>query len=168
MTIRHPATWPLLIALLACALAAPCEAGDAGSAAAVDEAGVLKAHAAIRAAALAGSVDRLAALLHADLTLSHAGIRQSKTEWLEAIRSGELRYQAIEDTIHRLRLYGKTAVVTGQRALRLVWGGKEFSPRLQYTAVYVSGSGGWLLAAYHSDELRQPPEGQPPRVTPGP
>lgn len=157
MTIRHPATWPPLIALLAFALAASCGAGDGGSAAAGDEAAAREAHGAIRAAALSGSVDRLAPLLHADLTLSHAGIRQTKAQWLEAIRSDELRYQAIEDTIHQVRLYGKTAVVTGHRALRLVWGGRELSPRLQYTAVYASVDDGWLLVAYHSDELRETP-----------
>ena len=148
--LRTPGAAALLVAL-----AASMAAGQAVAAAQpADASGVMAAEEAIRSALVSGSLDDVAGWLDDGLTLSHAGIIQTKQEWLGALRSGAMRYLSIANADQRVRLFEQTAVVTGRRAVRLSWGGSEHNPSLQYTAVYHYGDGRWKLVAYHSDELR--------------
>ncbi len=146
---RRPGVVAVVIVMAALTLPA------SPAAAAQDAAGVIAAEESLCAALTSGSIDNAAPWLADDVTLSHAGIMQSGREWLDAIRSGVMRYIWIESSDQRVRIFDGTAVLTGRRALRIVWNGTEHAPRLQYTSVYHLMEGRWRLVAYHSDELRE-------------
>jgi len=105
-------------------------------------------------ALLAADAAALELLLADDLLFVHvSGWAQTKQEYVESIRRGALKYEAIEHRNVRVRIYGEAAVLTGRSAL------KVRSERRQgqlldvdnlFTAVYTKTGGRWQLAVWQS------------------
>jgi ketosteroid isomerase-like protein len=78
------------------------------------------------------------------------GIVRTKSERIELIRSGELRYLDLgaEDDVN-LRLYGSVAVVTGRSSTNVVEvdGEERRSGVRRFTAVWVYEGGAWRQVA---------------------
>jgi hypothetical protein len=90
-------------------------------------------------------------LLADELRFTHAdGSVETKYEFIASLESGNLDYQAIETSDVQVRIYGETAVVTGNARLRIVTRGVPQRVKLLYTAVYVRAEGEWRLVAYQS------------------
>jgi len=93
----------------------------------------------------------LATLFSNNLTYTHStGTVQSKSELMEAIISGKIRYRSIESPQPRVRVYAASAIVTGRVDMELETDGRSFSARSRFTAVYVLEEGFWRLVAYQS------------------
>jgi ketosteroid isomerase-like protein len=104
-------------------------------------------------AMVAGDAAALGALLGDDLVYTHSSASvDSKASLIEGIRSGRFSYQKIERPQEEIRVYGPSAVVTGQARISL--GGAN--PRvlnLRYTDVWVRGEQGWQMVAWQSTPM---------------
>jgi ketosteroid isomerase-like protein len=104
-------------------------------------------------AMVAADVAALEALLGDDLVYTHSSASlDTKASLIEGIRTGRFSYQKIERPREEIRVYGPSAVVTGQARIEL--GGA--SPRvlnLRYTDVWVKRERGWQMVAWQSTPM---------------
>jgi ketosteroid isomerase-like protein len=90
-------------------------------------------------------------LLSDDLTYCHAGGKmQTKSEYIAAVMNGPSHYESMTFTDMKIRLYGKTAILTGSVDVKLT-NAPVFSVRTLH--VYVENNGQWQLAAHESTRL---------------
>lgn len=80
----------------------------------------------------------------------------NKSQWLERakarlaeIRSGKFRFDHYSYDDLRIRIYGNTAVVTGQATTVGQREGKVFKSNLRFTNVWVKREGRWQRVAFH-------------------
>jgi hypothetical protein len=93
-------------------------------------------------------------VLAEDLTYTHSnGLFETKKVHIDNIQSGNLVYQSIKVESMSVRVYGKSAVITGIATVGGILKGKEFSLRLRYSDVYVKKKGKWRLVAWQSLKL---------------
>jgi hypothetical protein len=109
------------------------------------------------AAMQAGDVGTLDGLLAPELTYTHSNAKvETKAEFLEAIRSGSLKYLRIVPSDTNVRVYGDTAVRTGRCAFEVEMGGQTLKPVTRFTDVYVRSGGSWRLVAWQSTRIPEP------------
>ncbi len=132
----------LLFALLCTAACAV--AGPADEVRAADTARVM--------ATIAGDTARLAPLLAADLSYGHSnGRAQTKEEFLEAVRSNRVRYEAYDyETVQITPVAADLALMTGTARLRATAGAERVAFRLRFLSVWRREDGAWRLFAYQS------------------
>ena len=105
-------------------------------------------------AMIEGDLVSLNRMLGDDLTYTHAsGWTQSKSELLESLRSGNLRYLSMEPANEKVRSYGTTVVGTGRAVFKVRLNGKELNVQLRFIDVYVRRQGRWQLVAWQSTRL---------------
>ena len=106
------------------------------------------------AAMVAQDIAALEPLLAEDLTYGHSnGEFQDKAQFLETIREGRLRYEAIGVQGLTVRHYGSVAIVTGQILISGRAGDQPVTLNLRYTDAYVNRDGRWQLVAWQSTRL---------------
>jgi len=99
-------------------------------------------------------LDSLEGVLDDRLKFVHSnGWTESKKELIEDIKSGKLQYKSIEARDLFVRLYPKTAILTGKGNFNVMLDGSEILINLSYTEVYVRKKGKWLLASRHANRL---------------
>ena len=97
-------------------------------------------------------------LLAPELSYAHSsGSVQNRSELLEALGAGTLRYTAIRTREVAARAFNSTGVVVATADLEVMAGGAPRSIAIGYTATYLRRSGRWQLVAYRSTAL--PPAG---------
>jgi hypothetical protein len=69
--------------------------------------------------------------------------------------AGEFKQVSYEPDDMKVRVYGKTAVVTGRTTTKLQSKDREVINRSRFTDVFVKRDGRWQLVAGHSSRLRQ-------------
>ena len=93
----------------------------------------------------------LGEILSEDLTYIHSnGLFETKTDHIANIRSGLLVYKSMQPEDRQIKVYRKSAVITGLIKVTGVLKEKEFNIRLRYTDVYVKKKGKWQLVAWQS------------------
>lgn len=93
-------------------------------------------------------------LLAPELTYIHSdGELESKAQFLATLRSGRLRYQAIEPSELEARLYGDAGVVTGLSRMRVKVGSELHRFSIRFTALYRHVTTGWVLVAWQATRL---------------
>jgi len=75
------------------------------------------------------------------------GAEIDKTTLLEVIRSGQLKFETIEPSEVRLRLYRDAAIVTGRTHMYGRFGDVPFTVYSRYTHVYIQQETEWRLAS---------------------
>ena len=96
----------------------------------------------------------LGQLLATDLTYTHTdGAQNTRAEFLRIVGTGALRYASIAPEAREVRVFGSSAIVTGQSAMRVEAGGQAQAFRIRYLAVYRHGVRGWELIAWQSTRL---------------
>jgi len=75
------------------------------------------------------------------------GGETSKSEILQAVQSGQVRFAEIEVMDRHPRLYGKAAVVTGSTRMTIRFDNTAFEVRSRYTHVYCELEGTWRLVS---------------------
>jgi hypothetical protein len=99
-------------------------------------------------------LDSLEGVLDDRLVFTHSnGWTENKKELIQDIKSGKLRYQSIESRDIIVRLYPKTAILTGKGKFKVVLDGNELLFDLAYTEIYVMKGKKWLLASRHSNRM---------------
>lgn len=105
-------------------------------------------------ALLAADVAALEALLGDDLLYVHAGgWAQTRKEFLESIRKGELKYDSMQHHDVRVRVYGDAAVLTGRSAVGVRSARRQMQlleMEILFTAVYAKSGGHWQLVVWQS------------------
>ncbi len=96
----------------------------------------------------------LEALLHEDLTYSHSNTKnESKADVIQSVTSGAASVEAIDFADTTVRIYGNTALVKGNVAIRNNAGGKSTTANLNILHVWVKSSKGWQLVARQATRL---------------
>jgi ketosteroid isomerase-like protein len=109
------------------------------------------------AAMIAGDLDTLGALLADELTYTHSSGRvDTKVQFLDSLRTGRQKYFAIAPEDTAVRVFGDTAVSTGQSAMHVSAGGQESRFRIRFTDVWVRRGGRWQMVAWQSTRLPEP------------
>ena len=108
------------------------------------------------AAVISANIARLQQLLSDDLTYTHSSaLVESKTDFLNSIKSGTIKYEAMNHKMVKVSLYGDTAVLRGQSDVKLQSKGQPLSLQLRFIAVYVKKDGRWQMTAWQSTRLQQ-------------
>ena len=101
-----------------------------------------------------GDLAALAPMLAGDLVYVHSdGALENKEQFLARLRSGGMRYRAIEAQETEVRVEGRTAIVTGIASMAVTMNGTDRDIRLRYTSVYRLSGGRWLLTNWQSTRL---------------
>jgi chitin disaccharide deacetylase len=124
----------------------------AGVAVAHPQSELVRAHGAFHQALRDADASALDRLLDEHFTWTHTdGLVQSKSELVEKIRGGKLRYSELSTDQETFNEYAKAAVVTGHSRRRYADATKPFE--LRYTLTFVKVGREWKVAAYHTTIL---------------
>ncbi len=116
-----------------------------------EECAVRDCHAVWFAGLLEENIQKLDQVLAEDVTLSFPdGSLWGKSDFLDDLRSGDLKYDAVDEEEEQVRLYGHVAVVNGTATLQYTYGGESDEERLRYTAVYALPARDCKMVAWHS------------------
>jgi hypothetical protein len=86
-----------------------------------------------------------------DLQYAHAGGQtQTKEQYLAAVTNGPPHYESFTFSDLKIKLYGKSAVLTGFVDVKMA--GQD-SFRVRTLQVYVENNGQWQMAAHQSTRL---------------
>jgi uncharacterized protein (TIGR02246 family) len=154
-SLRQPLAASLLSILFVVAFAvlpaAPARAADAAQQA---EQAVLDAHEKRRAATLKGDAEAVAAMMTDDFTFTHPNaVVETKAQFVDALKSGQLRYRSITDEARQARVHGDTGIVSGTCRIVVNASGTEFDVRVRFTELWVKMDGGWRMALWHATEV---------------
>jgi ketosteroid isomerase-like protein len=109
---------------------------------------VLAVDEARRLAMLHGDVTALDSLLAEDVTIFWGdGTADDKASTLALFRSGRLRYAQLDYDSTRVRVYGQTAIVTGQAHIRAQSDEHALAYLVRQTRIYVRQKVRWCLVA---------------------
>jgi hypothetical protein len=75
------------------------------------------------------------------------GSEVSKSILLSVIQSGQLRFETISPGDVRVRLYDRTAIITGRTQMHGWFGDAPFAVQSRYTHVYIQHQVQWCLAS---------------------
>ena len=86
-----------------------------------------------------------------DLYYCHSnGHIGTKSSFVQSIKDGKLTYQEMVPEELKVRIYGKTAVITGQCAAKVLSNGQQLNTRFRFTDVYVKNKAGWQMVSWQS------------------
>lgn len=103
------------------------------------------------AAIIAADGTALNRLLHEDMIYTHSsGLADTKASFIDALASGKFVYKRIENTKESVRLYGDTALVSGQAAIDIDVDGAPRKLNLCYLAAWTRTEAGWKFVAWQS------------------
>ena len=99
----------------------------------------------------ANDLAALAPLLDDGLTYCHStGAVENKEQYLESLRSGEVKYVAMQRDIAHFGLWGACAVMQGSVEVTAEIGGEPYRTRAAFTATWVRAHGAWRMAAWQA------------------
>lgn len=87
-------------------------------------------------------------------THSHGGT-DTKQSYIQSIRDGKSKYDAIDIEEQKVRIYGNTAVINGMCMVKATNNGETINTHLKYTDVYVRKGKQWQMVAWQSIKLAQ-------------
>jgi len=122
--------------------------------ASLDRKALLASNSARFTAMVRGDLPALDTLLGPELSYIHSdGALESKAQFLATLRTGRLRYQAIEPSDLKTRLYGDVGIVTGRSRMRLLAGSELLQFSVRFTAIYRRTAKNWVLVAWQSTRV---------------
>jgi len=109
-------------------------------------------------AALHADAAALERLLADDLDYCNfRGDCETKRQYIDAVKSGSLKYKSIEPTVERVKLFVDTAAVTGRVRVTATRDGLERTIHASYLAVLAWRDGRWQLTSWSSTLLELQP-----------
>ena len=79
----------------------------------------------------------------------------NKKQEIEKVRTGDLKFESGKSADVRVKIFGKTAVVTGKFTAKGQSKNQNFTFAERYTAVFVKRNGRWQMVAEQSTEIAQ-------------
>jgi ketosteroid isomerase-like protein len=96
----------------------------------------------------------LEAMLHGELLYTHSsGVTDTKSSWLDAMRSGRTKYKTVNCSDRRVRLFGDIALVTGRAAIEAEINGQPRQLKLTFLNAWAKTPQGWKFVAWQSCPL---------------
>jgi uncharacterized protein DUF4440 len=104
---------------------------------------------------IGGDVGALDRILGDDFLLIDVmtGSEVKKPDLLAVLRSGQLKFEAIEPAESQVRLYGTTAVITGRTQMSGRFGETPFTVSSRYTHVFVEEPNQWRLVSAQGTQI---------------
>ena len=103
------------------------------------------------AAMVARDFSMVEKLTHEELLYTHSsGVTDTKSSWLDSMRSGHVKYKSASCTERQVRFFGEVAVIRGRAAIEVDIGGQPKSLRLLFLNVWTRTPQGWKFAAWQS------------------
>ena len=94
----------------------------------------------------------LEAIFADDLTYTHSSsVLDTKAAYMAGLRSGKSKYEAIDRKPSTVRLYGDTAIITGDAQIKLRSQPAPFW--IRYTLMYVKQGAAWKMVAWQSTRI---------------
>jgi hypothetical protein len=120
-----------------------------------DDSGPLAAERRFFIGLLDSNVEALDRVLADDFMLIDVmgGAEIRKAVLLDAIRSGQLKFETIERLDSHVRFYQTTAVVTGSTQMDGYFGATPFGAHSRYTHVFVEQQSEWRLVAAQGTQI---------------
>lgn len=84
---------------------------------------------------------------------------QDKASALKGLRDGSLKFNAMDDTEVKVRLYGDAAIVTGRRMAKFQRQGQETGGAGRFTRVFVGRGGRWQYVSSQTTRIEDQPGG---------
>ncbi|WP_266368026.1 nuclear transport factor 2 family protein [Tellurirhabdus rosea] len=120
-----------------------------------DEKAVMAAEKQRFEAQVAKNYDVLNKVLADDLIYTHSnGNQDTKQSYIQSIKDGKSKYDAIDVQEMKVRVYGNTAIINGVCLIKAANNGETINTRLRYTDVYVKKGNQWQMAAWQSLRLQ--------------
>src|SRR5262249_44575667 len=112
------------------------------------------------AALIKADVPVLERVLSADFILIDvmSGSEISKSGFLGFVRSGQIKFESVAPTENRVRIYHRTAVITGRTEMEGKLGDTPFVAHSRYTHVYAMQQTEWRLVSAQGTQITPPPE----------
>ncbi|WP_420148312.1 nuclear transport factor 2 family protein [Spirosoma sp.] len=89
-----------------------------------------------------------------DLIYTHSNANtDTKKSFIQSIRDGKSRYDAVKIEQQNVRIYGHTAVINGTCMIKAMNNGQSINTHIKYTDVYVRNGNQWQLVAWQSLKL---------------
>jgi hypothetical protein len=86
------------------------------------------------------------------------GKLRTKAESIQDFKSGDIKYESIDERDVKVNTYGNTAVVNSMASVKLIANGKPIGGDYHATFVYVKQGGDWREVAFQSTPVA--PEGR--------
>jgi hypothetical protein len=83
------------------------------------------------------------------------GAVTSKSEIIQAVQSGQVKFEEIEVVDSHPRVYGEAAVITGSTRMVLRFGVATIEVRSRYTHVYCELKGAWRLVSAQGTRIAE-------------
>jgi ketosteroid isomerase-like protein len=108
-----------------------------------------------RSALLKGNSTELDSLMADDyMAISPSGTLQTKVETLANLRSGRMRFTALDISDRKVRFYGTTALVTSLAEVHGTTAEGDISGSYRYTRVYVRDArGAWKAVSFEASKI---------------
>jgi ketosteroid isomerase-like protein len=83
------------------------------------------------------------------------GAEADKAAFVAVVGGGQVVFDSIEPADRRVRLYDRTAVITGRTSMSGSFAGAPFSAASRYTHVFVDHGGEWRLVAAQGTQISE-------------
>ena len=81
------------------------------------------------------------------------GIVGDKAQRLKDVKDGTLKYEALDKSEMKVRVYGDAAVVTGRAQIKIRFKGQEVGGIDRFTEVFVRQGGKWRCVSTHGSRI---------------
>jgi ketosteroid isomerase-like protein len=81
------------------------------------------------------------------------GVVRTKADAISDLKSGVIKYTAIDVDDEKVRVYGDTAILTARSTIKGTLNGQDVSGPYRVTRVWVKQGGEWKLAAFQSTRI---------------
>lgn len=103
---------------------------------------------------VAGDLARLSEMLDDTLTYQHStGVAETKSQFLEGLRTGRLKYKAIDVLERQVRRFGTVAVITAVVRVQATNNGEALDTKMRVTDVYARRDARYRQVAWQSTRL---------------
>jgi hypothetical protein len=91
-----------------------------------------------------------------DYSLTNPGGNvMEKAGFIGALKSGGLKFETLDLSDTKVRIYGDAAVVTGRATVKAKGDSQDISEQVRYMSVYVKRQGHWRAVAMHTTRIAQ-------------
>jgi ketosteroid isomerase-like protein len=133
----------ILISLLAASFACAPSGSEAAE--------IKKAETAWTTAVSKSDASAVARLLSDDLVYAHStGLAENKSQYLAKLKTGAQKYDSIQYSDQKIRIFGNTAVVNGTFRMTGSTNGVPFDNTLLVTHVWVKQGNDWKLVSHQT------------------
>ena len=105
-------------------------------------------------AMIARDFKALDAMLHGELLYTHSsGVTDTKSSWLDSMKSGKTKYRRVNCSERKVRIFGDIALVTGRAAIEAEVNGQARQLKLMFLDAWARTPLGWKFVAWQSTPL---------------